>query len=94
MAKKNNIAVDVINGNKKPEATKVVKVDAETSKRVERGSKATKVVTKGLLISRNSHPVSIAYGEDTINLSPRQRVEVDLNLLPEKLPLGVVKKAH
>ena len=50
-SKKNAIAVDVINGNKKTQ--KAVKPDTtEHTKSVAQGSVASKIVCKGMLISR------------------------------------------
>jgi hypothetical protein len=47
-------------------------------------------VSPAVLISTNDFPVAVKYGESSIRVSPRARLQInDSNLLPSQLPSGI-----
>lgn len=78
MGNKNKVQINVdrFGADEKPADTSVLKAAAE------KADAPVVIKNPGLLVSRADHPIEVKYGESSIRLSPRQRVEIaDMSLV-------------
>lgn len=69
-------------------------IDIESfEKQVEEGKKIEEAVNPAIVASMVDYPITIKYGDSSIRISGRARLEVgDFEKLPKLLPSGIVAK--
>lgn len=89
MSKKNAIKVSLAGDNGDEGAVDTAMVNALS----EKGAVAEAVVAPAIIASMVDYPITLQYGEESIRVSGRSRVQVaDFSKLPVSLPKGLVVK--